>query len=650
MSGAAGGDPGAVPAAAAAEQWRALAPALAARGLVRLSYDGGRNYPARFQPALTRDPPPCPAAVHIYDDDGMTRVLAADFDVKLARARGAADPAEQVTADAAAFAALIASCGARGFGDVSPNGGRHGYVLWAAPVHHEDISRVALALARRFPSLDPSPMLGRRHGIIRPPGSRHRTGGYQLLTSPLGHARRCAAEPNGPAAWNRLLTALADDLAAVGRGESPAPSGPETAPDGAAWRLDEHGAPWLPRPGGKVPRLRADLELTAVTGFYDATRYPTSSEARLAVLGSAAARGWRLEDIAARLRGGRWDGLNGFYGKYPGRQRDRRLAAEWKKAVASAYGRDSGRPGHTRENYHGGGAPGRRDHESGSATDYRDYEQIRRWDCSLRAGEQQRWPGAHGITIRLVVRALAAAAQLTGSVVIEFGARSLGLLACLDHSTVARVLAELREENDPYLELLQRGRGLRADLYALRIPEAHASAAAWRRWRPGRFGVHPVFRVLGGAAALLCEQLTAEPVRTTDLPDLTGLSATTVSEALAELAAHGIAVRERQGWRRGPAALGDVAEQLGVPELIEALQARYRDERERWRGRLMLVPAPPAAPPPADDIPWPDSPPDDDEEHVGEAAPRAPPAGAGMTDATAVIEAVLGPVRVITAA
>jgi hypothetical protein len=35
--------------APAVQQWRALAPVIAARGRMRLSYDGGRNYPRRLE-------------------------------------------------------------------------------------------------------------------------------------------------------------------------------------------------------------------------------------------------------------------------------------------------------------------------------------------------------------------------------------------------------------------------------------------------------------------------------------------------------------------------------------------------------------------------------------------------------------------------
>jgi hypothetical protein len=633
------------PAAAAEQQWQELAPALAARGMMRLSYDGARTYPRKLERVLSARLPPVPAAVYLYDDHGEARVLAADFDVGRAAKRGAIDPAGQVTADAAALAALIRSCGGRGFADISPNAGRHGYVLWAAAVPYAEMRRVALALALRYPSLDPSPLLGLRDGIIRPPGSRHKAGGFQELTTSAADARRAIRHPNGPRVWERLCTALRAELEVIDRGDSPVPDpARETAP-GAQKRRDDAGAPWLPRLGGRIPRLRADLELTASTGAYDTSRYGSGSEARQAVLSSAAARGWRLSEVTQRIQDRSWPGLAGLYDRYRPRQRTRELAADWRKAVALAAGGKSSRACHTRENAHTG-APGFRVRLAVFSA-VSEYQQIRQWDCAYRSAECRRWPGSHGITIRLVIRGLAAAAQMSGSTTIEFGTRSLGMLACLDHSTVARVLRELRDEDDPFIVLLRPGRRERADLYELRIPDSCSEAAAWRRWRPGLIGVHPVFRVLGGAAALVCEQLLGEPVRTVDLPHLTGLSATAVGTALADLAACGVAARGPGGWRRGPASLDDVADRLGVPELLVGLQARHRRERQIWRGILMHVSATPIAVG-NEEIPWPEAP--ADEGQYGElAAARAPP-GSDVPAAIAALEAEFGRVRVISAA
>jgi hypothetical protein len=581
--------------------------------------------------------------VHIYGDRGETRLLAADFDVKRAAARGAVDPVAQVAADAAALAELVRSCGGRGFGDISPNGGRHAYVIWAAPLPYADMRRVALALARRFPSLDPSPMLGRENGIIRPPGSRHRSGGHQELTTPLEHAQRCAAQPCGPVVWERLCDALNSDLEAVDRGESGMPaSGPEAAPEGSGWRVDPAGMPWLALDGGRVPALRPDLELTAVTGGFDTAMYGTPSEARMAVLCSAAARGWQLGEVADRVRSGAWDGLGGFYARYRPGQRAKSLAADWKKAVAFVTRRESGRPSHTSLRTHGG-VPTSPVNPMPRADSNR--RGIRQWNSAMLAAERAgRWPGAHGITVRLVLRAIAAASVLADSTTTEFGTRSLGLLSGLDHSTVARVLRELRDEQDPFVDLVEAHRGLRGDLYQLRIPEAYATAAAWRRWRPGRLGVHPVFRVLGGVAALTWEQLTAEPTMTCELQQLAGASPTAVSDALRELGAHGLAERVPGGWRRGPASADDVAAALGVPELVAALQVRYRKERKDWCSFLMQVSVPGVAT--GDDVPWPERAPADEDVFPSLAGARGPP----ERDVLELLAEHLGPVEVVGAA
>ena len=70
--------------------------------------------------------------------------------------------------------------------------------------------------------------------------------------------------------------------------------------------LDDAGVPWLPRLGGRAPL--GELEHTARTGEWDRSRYPGRSEARMAVLAAAAARGWRLADVRAAVASGAWRG------------------------------------------------------------------------------------------------------------------------------------------------------------------------------------------------------------------------------------------------------------------------------------------------------------------------------------------------------
>ena len=269
---------------------------------VRISKDGGRTYPARHARPLPADPPGQPCTVPVYDPGtGTGRMLALDLDP--ARGRGAADPAVQVSTEADAIARLLARLGGRCVTDVAPGGGRHVYVLFAAPLPWRELRDLARAMALRFPSVDVAPVssLG---GQISPPGSRHKSGGWRALASPLQEARAAVGQPNGPQVWNALLAELAAELRqAETKGR---------AADLDVAELDDAGVPWVPRLGGRVP-LGAELEHTARTGRWDRSRYPGRSEARMAVLRAAVARGWRLAEIRAAIDSGAWRGLAGLY-------------------------------------------------------------------------------------------------------------------------------------------------------------------------------------------------------------------------------------------------------------------------------------------------------------------------------------------------
>ena len=75
-----------------------------------------------------------------------------------------------------------------------------------------------------------------------------------------------------------------------------------------AAELDDTGVPWVPRLGGRAP-LGAELEHVARTGRWDRSHYAGRSEARMAIVGAAAARGWRLADVRAAVASGAWKGL-----------------------------------------------------------------------------------------------------------------------------------------------------------------------------------------------------------------------------------------------------------------------------------------------------------------------------------------------------
>ena len=52
------------------------------------------------------------------------------------------------------------------------------------------------------------------------------------------------------------------------------------------------------------------------------------------------------------------------------------------------------------------------------------------------------------------------------------------------------------------------------------------------------------------------------------------------------LAERGLAERGRGGWRRGDAAVDDVADVTGAAEIHRERADRYKQDRESWRARL----------------------------------------------------------------
>ena len=158
---------------------------------------------------------------------------------------------------------------------------------------------------------------------------------------PLEDARAAVEHPNGPEVWAALLAELAAELRQVETGDSACRFRRGRA------ELDDTGVPWVPRLGGRAP-LGAELEQVARTGRWDRSRYAGRSEARMAVLGAAAARGWRLADVRAAIASGAWKGLAGLYERRsePGRM-ERLLPCEWRKCTGKISGEKNVRGWHT---------------------------------------------------------------------------------------------------------------------------------------------------------------------------------------------------------------------------------------------------------------------------------------------------------------
>jgi hypothetical protein len=244
--------------------------------------------------------------VPVYDPGaGSGRMLALDLDPS----RGDVDH------QAAELGQLLERIGARHVTDVAPSGGRHVLVLFSSLLPWRELRDLVRAMSLRFPAVDPAPMcsLG---GQISPPGSRHKSGGWRVLTMPLSEARAAVGYPNGPQVWAALLGDLAAELEAVEQpcGEVGAPGSAPTS------ELDDTGAPWVPRLGGRAP-LGPELERVARAGQWDRSRYAGRSQARMAVLGAAAARGWRLAEVESAIACGAWKGLAALYARpsEPGR-------------------------------------------------------------------------------------------------------------------------------------------------------------------------------------------------------------------------------------------------------------------------------------------------------------------------------------------
>ena len=557
--------PDSLPRDAAEAAWRAVVPALAGTPHARVSRDGGRTYPAGRARPLPAEPPDQPSTIPTFDP-GMAsgRVLPLDLDVS----RG------DVGHQAAEVGLLLERIGARTVADVSPSGGRHVFVPFSSLLPWRELRDLARAIALRFPAVDPAPManLG---GQISPPGSRHKSGGWRTLTTPLSEARAAVEHPNGPEVWNALLDEFAAEAQRVETDATPA-----DLPESTSAELDDTGIPWIPRLGGRAP-LGAGLEHVARTG---ATRGRGRSEARMAVLCAAAARGWQLADVRAAVASGAWKGFPGLYHRVsePGRL-ERLLPLEWRKAIGFAAGEKNVRGWHTSDLNH---AP-----PAGESLTSAEYGHIRRWvtacDVALEdPGRVKGW-GGRVIAVRLVLLALAQAAMVSGSSTVEFGVRNLALHSALSSRTVARVLRLLRDEDDPLIDLVSPRRLARADRYELRIPARYADSARWRRRRAGRIAAaHPVFLVLGGMAALVYQELGADEARNAELARAARLAVSTASAALRVLAGHGLAVRGRGGWKRGPADLDAVAESTGAADLHRERAERYRQDREGWRARL----------------------------------------------------------------
>lgn len=539
---------------------------------MRLSKDGGKTYRTSAERRLTETLPSLPAAVRTCGPDGMVRTICLDLD----SSRGGQD---NVDRDYRELRQWFTAQDVRWIEDQSPSGGRHLYLPLASAVVFTDAKEFVQALSRRFSSLDPGPHENAATGAIRVPGSLWKKGGYQRLTMSLNSAYKIArAGRNERSSWDNLRKDLRQEIESLRLRR--------TRP---LQLLDS--AETTARSGG--PRaLPPAKEAMARSGNYDPGRYASASEARQSVLASAAAAGWELTDVQRLMHQNIWAGMTAFYSRYSPTHRLKALHRDWRNAITYIRSFTS-KPNRSTD---------------GSSNQYKsytsplnthplpalvpsqpstpaEYQFLASWRNALRFHEQSLIGSRAGLGARMLLRALGEAAAKTGSRFVEFGVRSLALATGTHETTVARQLRETAA-GAGMIRLAGEGRGVKADLYELVIPEQYQHRSATTAWRPGKVhALRPVFRELGIVCAFVYETIEQNPGALTgaQISRISGLSPSAVAQALEVMAAWNMVHRDDGQWNITTAtSLRALAERFGVLNDIAVQTRRYRMERALW--------------------------------------------------------------------
>jgi hypothetical protein len=561
----------------AAQAWAALAALIAGSDFMRFATRAGKYPRPKNAPRITGSLPKRPAAVMIHGSDGNVATLCLDLDTSKAAQT-------VVDADAAAISELLTACGLRYVADHSPSGGRHIYVPLTTRLAHEAARELVEALETRFRSLDPGPHQNITEGCIRPPGSPHKSGnGYQVLDTPLSQAydvMRLRNPDNAVAALRRALAASIHQVrsrrTAQGKAAAVVASAPRVNIAGPTRRLTQKGSV---------------LRQIALTGMYDTARYPSASEARMAVLTHLANFPITLPEIRDRMA----TDFVGLAALYTGeRHIDRLLAYEWAKALG-VVGKNppSGTAGvGTSPKYdtepaltHGGADQTPRSSAS-VMHEINDLENVLYAVLDRRLANS----GREGITLRILLRAVIGFARKKETLVLDVGCRSFALDMGKHHGTIARLLPRLEKLTEGLVERIKRGRGKGADVYLLTLPEQWRATADALSWRKGKiYGIRPVFRALGDVAALVYENIerarmapnAAEIVRST------GIGRTAVDQALMTMAELSMIERRRGTWEIVHTTnLAQIAEWLGAQDEYEGQLRLVRAQRLDWHARL----------------------------------------------------------------
>ena len=554
-----------------------LAPLVAGAPFYRLGRWIGQRfqYPRPTNAAkITRSLPERPAAVMVHGADGSVATLCLDFDTSKAL-KGVVD------ADAARIGRLLSACGMRFVEDFSPSGGRHLYVPLYDRLDGAEARELVEALALMATSLDPSPHQNITDGCIRVPGSVHKAGGHQTLITPLSQAYDILRRRNPARALVELRAALAPELArkrALKAREAKTAAAQQTG-----------GLPALPFTAGSESPLRR----VARTGLYDAARYKSPSEARMAVLNHFSACGWSLQHVENELSG-QFPGLAALYGS--AERQARLLPYEWAKAqtftsttpapekpLPRRHEEKSALINNTSQTLTTGGAD--KPSASGVHQLVNDLENVLYGVLDHRLQKR----GREGLSLRLLIRGLLGYMRAKETDILDVGCRTLAAAMGKHHVTIARLLPILAAASNGILTKIADARQKAADVYLIQLPEQYQQLARELTWRKGKIhAIRPVFRALGDPAALAYEAIergrhsptTAEIVRAS------GISRNACSAALAEMETLGMIQREGGTWRTTSVNLRMLAARLGVLDDYLDQISRNRHERAIWHAYL----------------------------------------------------------------
>lgn len=559
--------------------WTTLAPLVSAPGRRSMRVYNADTGTFSDSAKLTNTLPARPAAPYLYTSAGRTHLIALDFDDKRG-GRAAVD------ADVATAAEWITRCGGVIVTDHSP-GGRHllaplaiGTTASAAEMNH-----LVRLLAARLPTLDITPNTNPASGCLSAPGTPTKTGGgYRQLDGPLEAAVAAFTTRSAPGLLPRLYELLGAIKARV-----TAPSEPAAAAGVAGYctedGADQRLAPHYVRDDPMHPDITAYAQHAVMpTGQ---RQWPSHSEARMAVLTAAIARGHSRTSIGALIApGGPWHrGLGQAYARYRN-NRDRALdrdfehALHWLCTNVLKYRH----PQHQRKYTQGGkGLTGPRGHSELRAW----LANALAWADHEFAGKRYRWT-VHAVLQTLAWHAYTAGGQRNGTWVVAVGGRSLSLATgLLSEDAVWRVLRDLRDRPGAPLILTRTHVGAEADAYALTMQHTVATQQVWAE-RVRVEPVHDAWSVAGHHLRRIyelvaCHGLTAKA----DVYAAAVVSRTAGDDAVIALEILGLLTRTGRGTVAvGPTTLDGVAAAHQTESVRQERIGRYRTERAQWHAWL----------------------------------------------------------------